>query len=294
MATHVCIDVDLTVINENDELLPGVVEGLKALKDRGYFLVLWSSCGEDYARSVARRKHLYCFFDSYATKPDIAVDDQCDKTRSFPVVDARAWKTWQEISAEVQSLAEERDAPANLNLPDWIRSLWENKRDSGVAATKAIWLNQKCYFRWPKVARVLHDEWIRIPDPNRDDLYDYPENIKAECFARGMRRADARSNGPAIVAFLLSGGARPFREEPSSWGWSIHHIYDGQFPAPHQRSDVLNAVGARGHFTNSAGLVAAHPVAHFVAANSPLLAWLLRWKASQLFNYDPDRVFPRS
>ena len=75
MATRISIDVDLTIVDENETLLPGVVEGLNALKDKGFMLTLWSHGGEDRARMIARKHNLCCFFDGYATKPDLIVDD---------------------------------------------------------------------------------------------------------------------------------------------------------------------------------------------------------------------------
>jgi hypothetical protein len=63
MAARICIDVDLTTVNEEGDLLPGVSDGLKSLKDKGYLLTLWSYGGEDYARSAARKYNLCCFSD---------------------------------------------------------------------------------------------------------------------------------------------------------------------------------------------------------------------------------------
>ncbi|MEJ0090655.1 MAG: hypothetical protein WDM80_13050 [Limisphaerales bacterium] len=291
MSTRVCIDVDLTVVDQNGNLLPGVIQNLKSLKGRGCELILWFYGGGEYAETMARRHQIEDLFVGFSGKPDIAVDDESEKVASFAVVDAAAVKNWDAIGNEVVDLAEVLDEPIDMDFPFWIQDLWNDRREQSVAATKAIWLNQHAYFKWPKKERVLNQEWIRITDPNnRDDLYSYSPNIIQECESAKIP-ADGRSNGPAIVTFLLSGGARPLREDPPTWGWSIHHIYDGKFPAPHQEGGVLNAVRVAGEFTNSRGLVAAHPVADFVAANSRLLAWLLRWEAFRRFNYDPNRIF---
>lgn len=297
MATRVCIDVDLTVVDEDGNLLPGVIENLKSLKGRGCELILWSYGGGEYAEQMARRHKIADLFVGFSSKPDIAVDDESEKVASFAVVDAAAAKDWNAIGSEVADLAEALDEPLNMNFPTWIQDLWDDKRDQSVAATKAIWLNQHAYFKWPKKEKnlVLHQDWIRISDPTRNNgnnLYPYSREMITNCEAAGIATPpDGRSNGPAIVAYLLAGGSRPLREDPPTWGWSIHHIYDGKFPAPHQVGGVLNAVQTRGEFTNSRGLVAAHPVADFVAANSRLLAWLLRWEASCRFGYDPNNIF---
>lgn len=293
MATRVCIDVDLTVVDLDGKLLPGVVQNLQALKTRGCELILWSYGGAEYAEKVARRHKLENLFIGFSAKPDIAVDDESEKIASFAVVDAAA-KNWDAIAEEVAELTEQLDEPINMNFPIWIQELWNDRRDQGVAATKAIWLNQHAYFKWTKKENnfVLSTEWTRKRDPYRDDLYDYSPEMIEKCQRAGVQ-ADGRSNGPAIVTYLVAGGSRPMREDPPTWGWSIHHIYDGKFPAPHQRGRVLNAVQVAGEFTNSRGLVAAHPVADFVAANSRLLAWLLRWEAFRRFKYDPDKIFSR-
>ena len=44
-------------------------------------------------------------------------------------------------------------------------------------------------------------------------------------------------------------------------------------------------------FTHSAGLVAAHPVAHHLAHQSELLKWLLRREAFLRFGFDPMNIF---
>ena len=85
MATRICIDVDLTLVNANEELLPGAREGLKVLKDKGYLLTLWSYSGEDRAREMARKHNLCCFFDAYAAKPDLAIDDDAEALSRLPV-----------------------------------------------------------------------------------------------------------------------------------------------------------------------------------------------------------------
>jgi hypothetical protein len=45
------------------------------------------------------------------------------------------------------------------------------------------------------------------------------------------------------------------------------------------------------HFTQSAGLIAAHPIADALSDEVPFFTWLLRAKAYLQFGYDPDRAF---
>jgi len=75
MATHISIDVDQTILNDDGQLLVGVQDGLKLLKKAGMTLQLWSKGGADYARETADKFHLTEFFTSYAAKPDISIDD---------------------------------------------------------------------------------------------------------------------------------------------------------------------------------------------------------------------------
>ena len=55
---NVCIDVDLTLIDEDGELLPGAIEALNKLRAVPCELTLWSACGAEYAKSVAARHKL--------------------------------------------------------------------------------------------------------------------------------------------------------------------------------------------------------------------------------------------
>jgi len=45
------------------------------------------------------------------------------------------------------------------------------------------------------------------------------------------------------------------------------------------------------HFSQSAGLIAVHPIADGLADEFPCFAWLLRAESSIRFGYDPDGVF---
>lgn len=100
---------------------------------------------------------------------------------------------------------------------------------------------------------------------------------------------DTRMNGPAISAFLLAGGERPGRFGSSN-AWSIHHLYSGKFPHPGKES-ALHAIKSGLHFTQSAGLIATHPIADALSDEFPFFSWRLRAEAFNRFGYDPDQVF---
>lgn len=144
-----------------------------------------------------------------------------------------------------------------------------------------VWENKADFIRWPAEARLLLEGRIR------DRYHEYPDEIKRELKQKGIAR-DSRSNGPAIMSFLLAGGERPRRTD-SSKGWAIHHIYNGKFPFE-EGGKTLHAVKDGNHFTQSAGLVAIHPIAHALADEYFYLVWLLRQESFLRFGYDPDRV----
>jgi hypothetical protein len=129
---------------------------------------------------------------------------------------------------------------------------------------------------------------LLCPGRAREKYADYNADQVGRIRAAGLR-PDTRSNGPAIMAFLLAGGQRPTRED-GRHGWTIHHIYDGRFAAPGS-SESTHARADGRYFSEAAGLVAAHPVAESLADEVPYFAWLLRREAHLRFGFDPDGVF---
>lgn len=157
-------------------------------------------------------------------------------------------------------------------------------KNSYTAIIRSIINDPDSFVRWPVRSLVL------LPGVDRSSKYHtYPSDVKLVLRASGIV-ADSRSNGPAISAFLAAGGERPMRS--TNRGWSIHHIYDGKFPAKGRRT-TLHAVKSAEHFTESAGLVALHPIADAVADEFEDFAWWLRKQAFQRFSYDPDHVFAK-
>ena len=293
MATRICIDVDLTLINENEELLPGAREGLKLFKDKGYELTLWSYGGEDRARAMARKHGLCCFFDGYATKPDIVIDDDAEALSRLPVVDALgtsgAPRGWGKLSQFTVQLAEDLDNNAAWeHVPAWIRRMLPKKPRIGEQCARAIWNQRDAYIRWPRQQRLLLPGVVKHPDGMNPECYVYPPELVAEITQAGLP-VDRRNNGPAILAFLLAGGDRPRRPFPEKWAWTIHHIYDGQHTRGNNQP-VPHAINDGSLFTEAAGLVAVHPLADYVGMNVSLLAWLLRWEAFRRFGFDPMGV----
>jgi hypothetical protein len=149
-----------------------------------------------------------------------------------------------------------------------------------------IWTNREHFLRWPQHGHLL------IPNSKRSDgpYHSFAPELKTVLKTKGIK-LDSRSNGPAVMAFLFAGGERPKRINGN--GWPVHHIYDGQFPAP-QKTSTLWATNDGNYFTEAAGLVAIHPLADGVASEVPYFAWLLRHEAFERFRFDPDQVFGNS
>jgi hypothetical protein len=147
------------------------------------------------------------------------------------------------------------------------------------------------FVRWASEAILLWPGCDRVPPPGKKQKYfSFPMHIRQMAKSLGVQ-LDTRPNGPAIAAFLLAGGTRPERFGSSN-AWSIHHLYSGKFPY-FRRDETTYAAKECKHFTQSAGLVAAHPVADALVDEFPFFAWLLRAEAYRRFGYDPDSAFPR-
>lgn len=146
-----------------------------------------------------------------------------------------------------------------------------------------IWEHKMEFIQWPARAMLLWEGCVRIK------YHEYPEETKKQLKSKGIA-IDSRSNGPAIMSFLLAEGKRPQRASNLNQEWHIHHIYDGKFPWL-EKEETLHAVKDGRHFTQSAGLVAIHPVAEALSDEYFYFAWLLRYESFLRFNYDPDTVF---
>ena len=72
---NIFVDVDLTLVDYNQNLIPGAREALQRLVDRGCHLFLWSTAGRKYAEVIAARHQLSDLFEGFAAKPDILIDD---------------------------------------------------------------------------------------------------------------------------------------------------------------------------------------------------------------------------
>ena len=148
-----------------------------------------------------------------------------------------------------------------------------------------VWTQKETFIHWPTESRLLIPGCIRP----KKEKHDYSDAIKEEATNRGIK-LDHRSNGPAIAAYLFTGGLRPARANGTNEQWHIHHIYNGLFPY-REEEEALHAVKDGNLFTQSAGLVAIHPIANALAHEYFYFAWLLRYEAYKRFRYDPESIF---
>jgi hypothetical protein len=140
------------------------------------------------------------------------------------------------------------------------------------------------FVKWPKEALLLWRGCVRTK------YHQYPSAILSLLAERQLYRRNW-SNDPAIHAYLVAGGERPTRRH-KAFGWDIHHLYLG-LPAKGARNGT-HAVKDELHFTQSAGLVAVHPIADALYEEDPEFAELLRRESFNRFGYDPDGLFSPS
>ncbi|MCR9199897.1 MAG: hypothetical protein NXI04_14780 [Planctomycetaceae bacterium] len=191
------------------------------------------------------------------------------------------------------NLSSRSSISSGCDLSD-LRSWWENEllqiqsfavrsvvRDVCVELDSFICFSEQPLLLWEGCDR-------RTPEGKRQRTHKYPDELKRLAKERKVK-LDTRPNGPAIAAFLLAGGCRPEREGSTN-AWSVHHLYSGKFPYVN-RETTLHASKSPTHFSQSAGLVAAHPIADAICDEIPFFSWLLRAHSFLRFGYDPDGVF---
>ena len=201
------------------------------------------------------------------------------------------------MSRKVKSNLESRSQiknPCDLsNLDSWFRDEITAISEQVVRTILLnVYENLDFFVKWPEEALLLWEGCDR-----NKKYHKYPESIRNVAFQCKVT-LDGRVNGPAVAAYCVAGGVRPER-----WGsrnaWSIHHIYSGKFPHLCRSSSesytvrTTHAAYDGFHCTQSAGLVAIHPVADQICDEYPFFAWLLRAKSFKRFSYDPDHVFSK-
>jgi phosphoglycolate phosphatase-like HAD superfamily hydrolase len=98
---NIFIDVDLTLVDAQGRLLEGVREALQRFHDEGCHLFLWSSVGVEYCRKIAALHKLTDFFEGYASKPDIIIDDMPGTTRAPFAYNVQEEKSWPDLAERI-------------------------------------------------------------------------------------------------------------------------------------------------------------------------------------------------
>jgi len=189
--------------------------------------------------------------------------------------------------SNLNSLAKLRNPPDIHNINSWFLDEIEKFNAIEQTILRDIITNISYFVKFPTSAILM---WQGC---NRETKYHkYPLELATIANKNGVSLKDRRSNGPAIAAFEFAGGERPMRFGSTN-SWSIHHIYSGKFPFP-GKTHTIHAQKDGNHFTQSAGLIAAHPIADACCDEYPELSWFLRALAYERFGYDPDCVFTPS
>jgi phosphoglycolate phosphatase-like HAD superfamily hydrolase len=98
---NIFVDVDLTLVDKDGRLLDGARRALELLRDRGCHLFLWSSVGAEYARKVSALHQLTDFFEGYAAKPDIVIDDMPSTAQAPFVYNVHDEASWQSLAERI-------------------------------------------------------------------------------------------------------------------------------------------------------------------------------------------------
>jgi phosphoglycolate phosphatase-like HAD superfamily hydrolase len=98
---NIFIDVDLTLIDAQGRLLDGAREALQRLLDEGCHLFLWSSVGAEYARKISALYNLNDFFEGFAAKPDIIIDDMPGTAQAPFIYNVQDEASWQSLAERI-------------------------------------------------------------------------------------------------------------------------------------------------------------------------------------------------
>jgi len=98
---NIFVDVDLTLVDANRNLLAGAKEALTRLRDKGCHLFLWSTNGAEYAAKVAKLHHLEDLFEGFASKPDIIIDDMPGTVLNPFVFDVNGEPSWPALAEKI-------------------------------------------------------------------------------------------------------------------------------------------------------------------------------------------------
>lgn len=115
MPLNISIDVDGTLLDENEKPVRQARESLQLLKDAGHCLQLWSAGGADYAYNHAVKHKLTDLFESYAKKSDVAIDDLPETAHPLAVIHVDQEHTFEQAVKKVSGIEANVDAALTLS-----------------------------------------------------------------------------------------------------------------------------------------------------------------------------------
>ena len=114
MSTNVFVEVDLTLVDADGQMLDGAREALVQFRTGGCSLFLWSAAGAEYARLVAKRHDLTELFEGFSAKPDIAIDDMPETPQPSRIYTVNRDVSWLTVVSDI--LASKDEPPAQDHL----------------------------------------------------------------------------------------------------------------------------------------------------------------------------------
>ena len=98
---NIFVDVDLTLVDVNGKILPGALQALTKLRDKGCHRFLWSTNGADYARKTSELNSLAGLFEGFTAKPDILIDDMPSTALNPYVFDVNTEGSWPALADKI-------------------------------------------------------------------------------------------------------------------------------------------------------------------------------------------------
>ena len=136
-------------------------------------------------------------------------------------------------------------------------------------------------------------DWFLSHSPDDGESHLPPDDVE---YQELVRQEDPEALNPdagnfwafAVAAFKYGGGNIP-QTAAGAEKWELIHLYEILTRlSPDNRDDTPGAVN---HFTQSAALVAVHPVVYHLKREHPCIVTTLQARAFTKFRYDPKRCF---
>lgn len=191
------------------------------------------------------------------------------------------WRRWIECQVS-------RDIPTSLPLQQMLFSLCVDL----YSANTLVHFAARSMLIWPRC--TPGENLDGLPDDAKELSFSsagagIPEyakkRLQQELTERGITSLERCPVDPDRFSFRFADGfILP--------GWHFHHIYDGTSPLGRGKK-TLNARHHGLHFTQTAGMVAIHPIVEALYDYFPCIKRTLRARSFKEFRYDPDRYFSK-